>query len=121
MKPALPKLFYVIHFSLLLSLFSTVDNAQAENLTRSEVIGKDGCKADAAQSYALYLPTSYTTEKRWAVLYCFDPAARGVLPVKLFQTAAEKYGYIVVGSNNSRNGRGMPTTGSVRTLLQDTH
>jgi dienelactone hydrolase len=60
-------------------------------------------KADPANSYALYLPTTYSAAKRWPLLLVFDPFARGEVSVKLFHEAAEKYGFIVVGSNNSRN------------------
>jgi tetratricopeptide (TPR) repeat protein len=60
-------------------------------------------KADPANSYALYLPSAYSAAKRWPLLLVFDPFARGEVSVKLFHEAAEKYGYIVVGSNNSRN------------------
>jgi dienelactone hydrolase len=59
--------------------------------------------ADASNSYALYLPAAYSPAKRWPLLLVFDPFARGEVSVKLFQEAAEKYGFIVVGSNNSRN------------------
>jgi dienelactone hydrolase len=37
-------------------------------------------------------------------LLCFDPAGKGDRPVRLFQSAAESHGYIVVGSYNSHNG-----------------
>ncbi|MGI8835377.1 MAG: TPR end-of-group domain-containing protein [Pyrinomonadaceae bacterium] len=53
------------------------------------------------------------------ILYAFDPAARGKLPVTLFKDAAEKFGYIVVGSNNSQNG--IQVAGIVKTLWEDTH
>jgi pimeloyl-ACP methyl ester carboxylesterase len=59
--------------------------------------------ADATNSYALYLPSTYSPAKRWPLLLVFDPFARGEVSVKLFHEAAEKYGFIVVGSNNSRN------------------
>jgi dienelactone hydrolase len=59
--------------------------------------------ADPSNSYALYLPSSYSTGKRWPLLLVFDPFGRGEVSVKLFRDAAEKYGFIVVGSNNSRN------------------
>jgi hypothetical protein len=59
--------------------------------------------ADASNSYALYLPSGYSPAKRWPLLLVFDPFARGEVSVKLFHEAAEKYGFIVVGSNNSRN------------------
>lgn len=60
-------------------------------------------KADPSNSYALYVPSAYSPAKRWPLLLLFDPFARGEVSVKLFHEAAEKYGYIVVGSNNSRN------------------
>ena len=59
--------------------------------------------ADPSSSYALYLPSAYSPAKRWPLLLVFDPFARGEVSVKLFHEAAEKYGFIVVGSNNSRN------------------
>lgn len=59
--------------------------------------------ANATNSYALYLPSAYSPAKRWPLLLVFDPFARGEVSVKLFHEAAEKYGFIVVGSNNSRN------------------
>lgn len=59
--------------------------------------------ADPSNSYALYLPLAYSPMQRWPLLLVFDPFARGEVSVKLFHEAAEKYGFIVVGSNNSRN------------------
>jgi hypothetical protein len=55
-------------------------------------------------SYTLYFPSIYTDSLKWPVLYIFDPAARGKIAVEHFIQAAEKYGYILVCSNNSRNG-----------------
>ena len=46
--------------------------------------------------------------------------ARGAVPVARFKDAAEKYGYIVVGSNNSRNGP-QPLSEIVSDLWADTH
>ena len=60
--------------------------------------------SDITQSYALYLPSGYTPERKWPLLLCFDPGARGKVPVELFRPAAEKYGWIVAGSNNFENG-----------------
>ena len=71
-----------------------------------QVIPEILCVADTSESYALYLPSNYSPDKRWPIIYAFDPVARGKLPVGLFKEAAEKYGYIVAGSNNSRNSIG---------------
>lgn len=78
-------------------------NAQDE-FPRGEIIEKVICKDKPDQSYALYLPTTYSRDKEWPILFAFDPGARGQRPVELFKPAAEKFGYIVVGSNNSKNG-----------------
>ncbi len=76
---------------------------------------------DPAQSCALYLPSGYVTGKRWPVLYAFDPRGRGAVPVRLFQEAAEKHGWIVVGSNNSRNGPWKDIYEAVWAVWEDTH
>ncbi len=62
------------------------------------------CAADASESYALYLPSGYTAARPWPVILAFDPGGRGTNPVGRYRAAAELYGYIVAGSNNSRNG-----------------
>lgn len=78
--------------------------AQAQApLPKGQVVAQVPCRTDPAQSYALYLPSNYGPEKPWPILYAFDPGARGSVPVEDFQGAAEEYGYIVVGPNNSRN------------------
>src|SRR5690348_15294041 len=75
--------------------------------------------ADPQQSYALYLPSRYTPSKRWPVIFAFDPAGRGRAPVELFRAAAESRGYIVAGSNNSRNGPGRPQMAAVAAMVGD--
>lgn len=68
------------------------------------VIPRETCVSYPDQTYALYLPSSYTPDKKWPIVYAFDPAARGSMPVERMKDAAERYGYIVAGSNNSHNG-----------------
>jgi hypothetical protein len=76
----------------------------AQDLPKGQIIDDVKCKADATQSYALYIPSNYTPDKKWSVLMAFDARARGRTPVERYQAAAEKFGYIVAGSNNSKNG-----------------
>ena len=76
----------------------------AADLPAGQVIDRVACAEDASQSYALYLPSSYISSRAWPVIFAFDPAARGRIPVERYQVAAERYGFIVVGSNNARNG-----------------
>src|SRR5262245_45691400 len=84
-------------FYILLFLCTTV----SAELPKGKLIEKVECQAASGFSYALYLPSAYQPEKIWPVLFCFDARADGMLPAGLFQEAAEKYGYIIVSSNNS--------------------
>ncbi|HUI80112.1 MAG TPA: hypothetical protein VLY24_19425 [Bryobacteraceae bacterium] len=88
----------------LLGLLAAAGVACAQDLPRGQIIADVKCTADPTQSYALYLPSNYTPDRAWKVLFAFDPGARGRLPVERYQAPAERYGYIVAGSNNSRNG-----------------
>ena len=88
---------------------------------RGEVIEKVVCEAQPSESYALYLPSYFTPEKRWPILIAFEPLARGKMPVELFRPAAEKYGYIVVSSNNSQNGPWEPQLEAAQAVWLDTH
>ena len=87
---------------------------------KGKITEKVVCEADEAQVYALYLPTGYSLEKKWPILYAFDPAARGTVPLKLFKAAAEKYQYIVVCSYNSRNGPWENILKAMKSLWLDT-
>ena len=79
-------------------------SAFCQELPPGEVIPSVKCQADATQSYALYLPSRYTSDSAWSVLFLFDAGGRGRRGVERYQEAAERFGYIVAGSNNSRNG-----------------
>jgi dienelactone hydrolase len=108
--------------SLLVIISSASDIAAArEDFVRGNVIESVVSRQDAGQSYALYLPSSYTPEKKWPIVYGFDPGGRGRLPVELFREAAERYGYILVGSNNSRNGPNVNIAAAIKALWEDSH
>lgn len=91
--------------------------AQAQTPAPGTVHASVTVAADPTNSYALYLPSAYSPVKRWPLLLVFDPFARGEVSVKLFHEAAEKYGFIVVGSNNSRNFQ--DPSAAIRTLWAD--
>ena len=103
---------------LVLSLLPRSAFAEAAQFL-GKVVGKVACTADLTQSYALYLPSDYTAEKKWPIIFCFDPRARGIVPVERLRAAAEKFGWIVVGSNNSRNGPWSDNAVAMRAVLQD--
>ena len=78
--------------------------SRAAELPTGQIVDSVECAADNTQHYALYLPSNYTPSRQWSVILAFDGGGRGRVPVERYQQAAEKYGYIVAGSLNSRNG-----------------
>lgn len=92
---------------ILLLLIATPFGGRAQDnqpvLPLGQVVEKVACAQDPNQTYALYLPSTYLSTRKWPILYALDPGARGKVPVERFKEAAEKFGWIIVGSNNSRN------------------
>jgi poly(3-hydroxybutyrate) depolymerase len=78
--------------------------ASAQDLPRGELIDDIQCQQDGSQHYALYLPSHFDPSRPWPVILVFDAGGRGREGVERYRAAAEKYGYLVAGSNNSRNG-----------------
>ena len=78
--------------------------SRAADLPTGQIVDSIECALDHTQHYALYLPSNYTPSRQWSVILAFDGGARGQVPVERYRQAAEKYGYIVAGSLNSRNG-----------------
>src|ERR1700730_1686534 len=109
-----PRLCVLLTYSL-----ASISSAQ-QILQPGSILPKVATLQNAEQTYALYLPSNYAPGKRWPIIYAFDPAARGRVPVELMKDSAEKYGYIVAGSNNSRNGSGKIQSEAVRAIFQDT-
>ena len=96
-------------------------SAAQQDLQTGVVIAKVSSAAQPDQSYALYIPSHYTRERRWPIVYAFDPGARGSVPVELMKDAAERYGYIVAGSNNSQNGPLKASADAAQAMFRDTH
>jgi predicted esterase/cytochrome c556 len=78
--------------------------AFAEDFVPGQISDNVQCQKDGSQHYALYVPSNFTPTRKWPVIFGFDAGARGRTFVERYQAAAEKYGYILAGSNNSRNG-----------------
>ena len=85
-----------------------------------KIISDVTCKTDASQSYALYIPSKGNKEAL-PVIYFFDPHADGSLPLNKYKALADKYNFILIGSNNSKNGNDWSTTENIwNTLFGDT-
>jgi predicted esterase len=114
-------MFAVPLFLSLLAAFPRQEVAPQPEFPRGKIIEKVVCLADSGQSYALYLPSAYDKGRAWPIIYCFDPRANGKNPVACFREAAETFGYILAGSNNSKNGPWEPSLKAIAAMLADTH
>lgn len=109
---------------LLLCIAVAAQNAAQpanQQATLGGITPKVVCATNPAQDYALFLPSNYDAHRKWPIVYAFDAAARGRLPLELAQEAAERYGYIMAGSNQSRNFDAKVRAAAVECLWQDTH
>ena len=89
------------------------------SLSTKKVIDSVIVKSDATQTYALYLPSNYTPDKSFPCIYFFDAHARGARPVALYKSLAEQYGFVLIGSNVSRNGMQWQQTNDIVKALMD--
>jgi predicted esterase len=113
----------VFAFVLLLFItagFATQTPDNQAVIPLGQIVEKVVCAQDVNQTYALYLPSSYVSTRKWPILYAFDPGARGRVPVERFKEAAERFGWIVVGSNNSRNASVQSSIDAWNAMTRDT-
>jgi predicted esterase len=77
------------------------------------------CKTDPFESYALYIPAKGNTQSL-PVVYFFDPHGKGSFPLNKYKSLAEEYNFILIGSNNSKNGTDWTATENIiNTLFND--
>ncbi|MEO8033120.1 MAG: hypothetical protein ABI837_01725, partial [Acidobacteriota bacterium] len=77
---------------------------------------------DPKQTYTLYLPSQYSDKKRWPLLLVFDPRQRGTLAAEIFREAAERHGWILVSSNQTRSdGDAQPNIDAINALWPEVH
>jgi dienelactone hydrolase len=81
------------------------------------------CKKNPASTYCLYIPKSWDRKKPTCVIYCFDPDAQGMRIAGMFSGSAEKYGWIVAGSNHFKNAanNGQIINDAIQNIYEDTH
>ncbi len=114
----------LIESFILLILALSSWHARAESLTfaRGAFTENVVTLKNAAQTYTLYLPSRYTSEHRWPVLLVFDPRQRGTLAAEIFREAAERHGWILVSSNQTRSDGAMqPNIDAVNALWPEVH
>ena len=91
-------LFLIFCFSITPSLYS-----QNVDFKSGSIIDSVSVK-NSKETFALYLPKKFDKNEPAPVVFIFEPAARGKVGIQPFIEAAEKYNYILVCSNDSKNG-----------------
>lgn len=115
-------IFTSLCFPLLMVTISCASGQhhKSQEIENSKVYPSVNCLADTDTKYALVLPPQYEKGKPCPLLILFDPHGDGLLPVNLFNTEAAKNGFIIAGSNNSKNGMTIEqTTGIYNKMLTD--
>lgn len=75
---------------------------------------------DPSQTYAVYLPSDYHPGRNWPLLVAMDPRGRAEVPTVLFRPAAERFGYIIISSYDTRSDVDYdPNTPAVNAMLND--
>jgi len=92
------------NFLTYLFLFFSIFIFSQNNIEKSSIIDSIPIKNTERETYSLYLPNKFDKEVPSAVVFIFDPGAKGKRGIKPFIKASEKYGLILACSNNSKNG-----------------
>lgn len=71
-------------------------------------------------TYSLYTPRDYTPDKKWPVVFVFDPQGRGSVTANLFRSAAEQQQYLIASSNIDLDSQPIDTIIQTATLMVNT-
>lgn len=87
-----------------------------DSLQPGKVITKVICQADESQSYAVYIPLKGNREPL-PVVYFFDSHGDGSYPLSKYRQLADSFNFIIIGSNNSKNGDDWPIAENIWTTM----
>ncbi|WP_422858171.1 hypothetical protein ACOKFD_12170 [Flagellimonas sp. S174] len=93
-----------IKYFLLCTSFALFASTHAQEVyKKGTILDSIPVSGTTDESFALYLPNGFKENELSSIVFIFEPAARSVIGIRPFIPAAEKYGHILVCSNNSRN------------------
>lgn len=108
----------IIAIVLVLPIAVLKSEEDKNTIEPGELVSKVICQDKSQYSYACYIPKNYTPKKKWPILYCFSPNANGSGYINYFYGACEEVGWIIVCSNDSKNGPIQAE--AIRSMWQDT-
>ncbi len=89
-----------------------------DTFQKEKIVSPVICLDDPSKSYALYIP-KHNSNKPLPVIYFFDPHADGLLPLQKYKELADSFHFILVGSNDSKNGKDWNDAETIWNSLND--
>lgn len=89
--------------TLALTLLCAAQASAQEAPPTGQLVEGMKCAVDPSQTYTLYLPQAYDPAKSWPAMLVLDPRGRSVVAAEIFREAAERYGWILLSSNDTRS------------------
>jgi poly(3-hydroxybutyrate) depolymerase len=84
--------------------------------------GSVASRANPGHHYAVYVPTSYRADRPVPVLFIMDYRGRAREAAEVFRPAAEKYGWILISSNDTASDQSPePSLAALKTMWTDAH
>jgi hypothetical protein len=100
--------------------FNIVSKQEGEITVKpGEIYYSIPCPSDSSFHFSLYLPINYQTNEKTPVFILFDPHGHGANPIEKYKELADQYNFILVGSNDSKNGNSKEITAAITTLMLD--
>jgi CRP-like cAMP-binding protein len=93
--------------------------AQPPDFPRGQVVPLVRSQHDTTQTYALYLPSTYDPGRSWPVVFVMDPRGRARLAIDLLVPSAERHGYVVLSSYDTRSD--VATSPNEKALVEGEH
>ena len=93
-------------------------NSIVDSFESGKIINPVHCLSDPSKSYALYIPLE-SHDESLPVIYFFDPHGDGSLPLQKYQALADKYQFIFIGSNDSKNGNDLNESENIWNILNE--
>lgn len=81
--------------------FAYQDDVLEEPIVTGRIIENVVAPDDPSQSLSLYLPTAYTADQQWPIVFLMDPRGNSLVPLRMLVPVAERLGYILASSNNT--------------------
>ena len=114
----LPVPLLALFLALALAPGATRARGEADSYPTGRIVEKIVCRSDPRFSFALYLPARFDPARAWPLLFVFDPRGRGAAAAERFREGAEKFGWVIVSSNDTRSDDPTAPNGEVLRALR---